>query len=950
MKAGVRRGGPGLPLGLEEVADEHQGPEQDPGPRTRRHVPARRSGPVPAQRSGSRARMARRPRTRDHAMNVKDRHASKRQLGGGERGPPQHRRRRAGAESDVRRRTGTIRRGLTGTGGCAPASAYNGRTVKDTFYLTSAIYYVNDVPHVGHTYEIVACDVIARYHRARGRAGLLPHRLRRAQHERRQGGGERGLSPQEWTDQIVPKWQEVFAQLGISYDDWIRTSEPRHVERVQKFVQLAPRARATSYLGTLRGSLLRLLRGVQAGVRARGRPVPHPQDPRRSASRRRTTSSGSRATRTRLLRLYDEHPASSEPEVRRNEVVSFVRSGLKDLSISRPAAAWGVPVPWDQKHVIYVWVDALLNYITAPGFGADAAAVRVQVWPADVHMIGKDITRFHAVIWPAMLMSAGLQLPRTVFAHGWLSFGGREDVEVPGHGASPRPRSWSASRPDAYRWYLMREVPFGQDGNFTWDSMAARYTSELANGHREPGQSGPGHGRLLLRGPGARALRPEAGTGPWPTAAAGLARRFDRRLRGARAERGVRGPRPSSSGRPTATWSRSRLGSWPRTPDGDRNWPTRCTPLWRRFGSSRVLGAPVMPAAAESLWDTAGDRRSALGRAPPGCRPLGRSGAGDGHEPGEPCSRGSSRNPRPVGARRSPGASPRGVPPSRGPRPSARPAEAVDTHCHLFLMDAGPGRGRRRGKAAGVGSPGLRGDRSGSSRRSLEMAAVVPGGVRHGRASIPHTASRLRPRTPARSIEELLADPLVVAWGRRVWTTTGGSRRTRISSGRSVPTSPCPANRTSRSWSTSATHGTTPCGSWRRSGPNGSCSTASPAAPRPPREAERRGYFVSFAGNLTYPNAEGFAPPPRPLDPGALVVETDSPFLPPQTLGGRTTSRQRAWPSCAPWPSFGVNLEAGRGRHRDAARSRLPAPPLGEPGFSVPRSNTAFFGRTCTSS
>jgi methionyl-tRNA synthetase len=168
------------------------------------------------------------------------------------------------------------------------------------------------------------------------------------------------------------------------------------------------------------------------------------------------------------------------PEIRRNEVVSFVRSGLRDLSVSRAASLWGVPIPWDPKHVTYVWVDALLNYITAAGFGAEPERFS-SIWPADVHMIGKDITRFHAVIWPAMLMAASVPLPRTVYAHGFLSFGGQKMSKSLGTGIAPK-EVLDRFGPDGYRWYFLREVQFGRDGDFTWESLRNRYNAELANG------------------------------------------------------------------------------------------------------------------------------------------------------------------------------------------------------------------------------------------------------------------------------------------------------------------------------------------------------------------------------------------------------------------------------------------------------------------------------------
>jgi methionyl-tRNA synthetase len=351
--------------------------------------------------------------------------------------------------------------------------------VNDTFYITSAIYYVNDVPHVGHTYEIVACDVIARFRRQRGdRVWFLTGTDEHSQNVAK-AAAERGLSPQEWTDQIVPIWRETFARLGISNDDFIRTSEQRHVERVQEFVQHLY-DRGEIYLGTYEGPYcvsceeFKVESELEDGTNC---PIHHRPVEWLSEDNYFFPLSKYREP---LLELYARHPEFVLPETRRNEVLSFVQGGLQDLSVSRAAGVWGIPVPWDPKHVVYVWVDALLNYITAAGFGADPDRF-AELWPADVHMIGKDITRFHAVIWPAMLMAADLPVPKTVFAHGFLSFAGQRMSKSLGTGIAPE-EVLDRFGLDAYRWYFVRDVQFGQDGDFTWESLRARYTSELANG------------------------------------------------------------------------------------------------------------------------------------------------------------------------------------------------------------------------------------------------------------------------------------------------------------------------------------------------------------------------------------------------------------------------------------------------------------------------------------
>ena len=350
--------------------------------------------------------------------------------------------------------------------------------MKDTFYITSAIYYVNDVPHIGHTYEIIGCDVIARYHRQRGeKVFFLTGTDEHSQNVVR-AASERGMEPQQWTDHIVPTWKEAFRELMISNDDFIRTSEERHVERVQEFVKLLYE-KGEVYPGTYEGLYCVSCEEFKVEGDLIDGTCPIHRIPVQQLSEENYFFRLSKYQEA-LLRLYEENPQFIAPEVRRNEVVSFVRSGLRDLSISRAASLWGVPIPWDPKHVTYVWVDALLNYITAPGFAAEPERF-ASIWPADVHVVGKDITRFHAVIWPAMLMAAGLPLPKRVFAHGFLTVGGEKMSKSLGTGIAPH-ELVERFGVDAFRYYFLREISFGQDGNFSPESMAARYTADLANG------------------------------------------------------------------------------------------------------------------------------------------------------------------------------------------------------------------------------------------------------------------------------------------------------------------------------------------------------------------------------------------------------------------------------------------------------------------------------------
>ena len=394
--------------------------------------------------------------------------------------------------------------------------------MKDTYYITSAIYYVNDVPHVGHTYEIVVCDVIARYHRLRGeKVFFLTGSDEHSQNVAR-AAEERGLTPQEWTDQIVPVWQQVWRRLQVTNDDWIRTSDQRHVSRVQEFMQVL-HDRGDIYPGTYEGPYCVSCEEFKVESELVDGKCPIHLIPVTFVSEENYFFRLSKY-QDDLLRLFEDEARFVVPEIRRNEVIAFVRSGLRDLSVSRAAALWGVPIPWDPKQVTYVWVDALLNYLTAPGYSAEPERF-ASIWPADVHMVGKDITRFHAVIWPAMLMAAGVAPPRSVCAHGFLSFRGRKMSKSLGTGIDPN-EVLDRFGADGYRWYFLREVQFGQDGDFTWESMRNRYNAELANG------LGNLASRVLAMAGSyfdAQVPRPSTreGTGRLAATGADLAKRFD---------------------------------------------------------------------------------------------------------------------------------------------------------------------------------------------------------------------------------------------------------------------------------------------------------------------------------------------------------------------------------------------------------------------------------------
>jgi methionyl-tRNA synthetase len=346
------------------------------------------------------------------------------------------------------------------------------------FYVTTPIYYVNDVPHIGHAYPTVAGDFITRFRRLQGRkvhylTGTDEHGQKIAR-----AAEAKGVTPKQWTDEIVPRWTETWAALDIANDDFIRTTEARHEGPVQTFVQ-ALYDRDEIYLGSYEGLYCVGCEEFKTPdmLTADGRCPDHGTVPEVVKEDNYFFKLSKYADR--LLELYEKDDRFVMPESRRNELIGKVRLGLDDLSMSRVSFDWGIPIPWDPKHVIYVWVDALQNYTTAVGYGTDEARFR-DIWPADIHVIGKDILWFHAVIWPAMLMALELPLPKTVFAHGHLLVGGEKMSKTKLTGISPQ-QLIETFGSDGFRYFFMREVSFGLDGNFSWEAMVARYNSDLAN-------------------------------------------------------------------------------------------------------------------------------------------------------------------------------------------------------------------------------------------------------------------------------------------------------------------------------------------------------------------------------------------------------------------------------------------------------------------------------------
>jgi methionyl-tRNA synthetase len=353
-----------------------------------------------------------------------------------------------------------------------------------SFYLTTPIYYVNDAPHIGHAYTTVAGDVLTRWHRQRGESvWFLTGTDEHGQKVMRTAEAN-GVAPQAWADKLVEDaWKPNWRALNIANDDFIRTTEDRHMDRVQKFLT-SLKDKGYIYQGDFEGPYCVGCEEFKLpGDLLEGNLCPIHSKPVENVKETNWFFKLSEFT-DRLLEHYKKNPDACQPESARNEVVAFLEGGVRDLSISRSTFDWGVPVPWDTDQVVYVWFDALLNYATAVGLtdapDSEGGKKFAQTWPADVHLVGKDILRFHAVIWPAMLMAADLEVPKKVFAHGWLLVGGEKMSKSKLTGIAPSDIT-DHFGVDAFRYYFLRAIPFGSDGSFSWEDMSARYTSELAN-------------------------------------------------------------------------------------------------------------------------------------------------------------------------------------------------------------------------------------------------------------------------------------------------------------------------------------------------------------------------------------------------------------------------------------------------------------------------------------
>ena len=353
---------------------------------------------------------------------------------------------------------------------------------REAFYITTPIYYVNDTPHIGHAYTTLAYDVLARFKRLEGYDVKFLTGTDEHGQKVEKSAIAAGEDPQAFCDRVSQNFRDLGQVMNFSHDEFIRTTEPRHIRASQGIWQALMDA-GQIYLDTYAG-----------WYAVRDEAFYAESEIEEAADGTKKAPSGAdvewveepsyffrlSAWQERLLALYAERPDFILPETRRNEVISFVKSGLKDLSISRTSFKWGVPVPGDDAHIMYVWLDALTNYITAVGYPDSDAPEYKTYWPATVHMVGKDILRFHAVYWPAFLLAAGLEPPKRVFAHGWWTNEGQKISKSLGNIIDPV-RLVEIYGRDQVRYFLMREVPFGNDGDFTHRAMVTRNNSDLAN-------------------------------------------------------------------------------------------------------------------------------------------------------------------------------------------------------------------------------------------------------------------------------------------------------------------------------------------------------------------------------------------------------------------------------------------------------------------------------------
>ena len=470
------------------------------------------------------------------------------------------------------------------------------------FYLTTAIDYSNGDPHLGHALEKVGADCVARWRRLRGDDVHFLMGMDEHAQSVILAAAKSGVTPQAWVDRMADTFATFWRRLNCSHDDWIRTTEPRHARAVAALLERIQRRRPddlfeAEYEGLYCTGCEEFKQESQI---ADGHCVEHPTltlAPMREQNHYFRLS----AYRDRLLELVTSGRFAVEPAIRRNEVVRLLERGLQDISISRQRQSWGIPYPDDSQQTVYVWFDALINYLSATGF---PEAGYERLWPADVHVIGKGITRFHCVIWPAMLMAADVPLPHRVWAHGYVQWGGEKMSKTAGTAVS-LDGAIERHGADALRYFLLREIGFENDGNFTWERFDARYTADLAD------TFGNLASRVLAmvqryRG-GVVPRDPDNFAGPLESDARSALEGYARAMDALALEDGAAAlvtlaARANRYVQETAPWTLSKEG---RPAELD----TVLANLARTVARLAVLAVPFMPDKAHLLWDALGTGR-----------------------------------------------------------------------------------------------------------------------------------------------------------------------------------------------------------------------------------------------------------------------------------------------------------------------------------------------------
>ncbi|MDX6580896.1 MAG: methionyl-tRNA synthetase [Solirubrobacterales bacterium] len=348
-----------------------------------------------------------------------------------------------------------------------------------SYYVTTPIYYVNADPHLGHAYSTIAADVLARHHRQRGEEVFFLTGTDEHGEPVVQAAEREGVTPQELVDRNAPRFHELAERINASNDFFIRTTDAEHMAKVQEVVQRVPDT-GHVYEGLYEGWYCPRCADFKTGAEiGPDNTCPIHEIPLEWESQQNWFFRLS-AFQEQLERLFEQRPEMVQPDFRRNEALSFIKGGLQDVSLSRPKLSWGVPVPWDPEQVLYVWWDALLNYYTALSYARDGEDLTERFWPANLHVIAKDILKFHTVYWPAFLLAAGLESPQHVYVHGFLLMGEKKMSKSLGNVLEPN-EVIDRFGADALRFYCMREVSFGQDGAVSAAGFEARYESELAN-------------------------------------------------------------------------------------------------------------------------------------------------------------------------------------------------------------------------------------------------------------------------------------------------------------------------------------------------------------------------------------------------------------------------------------------------------------------------------------